>query len=160
MKTFLCPAQIAFMQLLMAEGAADERDIVFLDMDVLVVDSLAEVAALDPLQDKSWYCPWMRGAAQSIVAGLEWYQLRMCNSAEGRLKGERCMQIFANGAPFDYGVTLSDAVDMPVNLGMQFVPRGRYMNAIAFLNDVIAIYPFNETFIAGQVGHRCTDSQA
>ena len=32
-------------------------------------------------------------------------------------------QIFANGSPFDYGVTLSDAVDMPVNLGMQFVPR-------------------------------------
>lgn len=62
-----------------------------------------------------------------------------------------CVQIFANGALFDYGVTLSDAVDMPVNLGMQFVPRGRYMNAIGFLNDVIAIYPFNETFIAGQV---------
>jgi len=62
-----------------------------------------------------------------------------------------CVQIFANGAPFDYGVTLSDAVDMPVNLGMQFVPRGRYMNAIGFLNDVIAIYPFNESFIAGQV---------
>ena len=61
------------------------------------------------------------------------------------------MQIFADGAPFDYGVTLSDAVDMPVNLGMQFVPRGRYLNAIGFLNDVIAIYPFNETFIAGQV---------
>ena len=47
-------------------------------------------------------------------------------------------------------MTLSDAVDMPVNLGMQFVPRGRYLNAIGFLNDVIAIYPFNETFIAGQ----------
>jgi hypothetical protein len=62
------------------------------------------------------------------------------------------MQIFAQGAPFDYGVTLSDAVDMPVNLGMQFVARGRYLNAIGFLNDVIAIYPFNETFIAGQVG--------
>lgn len=65
------------------------------------------------------------------------------------------MQIFASGAPFDYGVTLSDAVDMPVNLGMQFVPRGRYMNAIGFLNDVIAIYPFNESFIAGQVSHHC-----
>ena len=62
------------------------------------------------------------------------------------------MQIFENGAPFDYGVTLSDAVDMPVNLGMQFVPRGRYPNAIGFLSDVIAIYPFNETFTAGQVG--------
>ena len=63
----------------------------------------------------------------------------------------RPMQIFAKGPPFDYGVTLSDAVDMPVNLGMQFVPRGRYLNAIGFLNDVIAIYPFNESFIAGQV---------
>lgn len=61
-------------------------------------------------------------------------------------------QIFEDGSPFDYGVTLSDAVDMPVNLGMQFVPRGRYLNAIGFLSDVIAIYPFNETFIAGQVG--------
>ena len=62
------------------------------------------------------------------------------------------LQIFENGSPFDYGVTLSDAVDMPVNLGMQFVPRGRYPNAIGFLSDVIAIYPFNETFTAGQVG--------
>lgn len=35
--------QIAFMQTLMAEGVADKSDIVFLDMDVLVVDSLAEV---------------------------------------------------------------------------------------------------------------------
>lgn len=64
-------------------------------------------------------------------------------------------QIFADGAPFDYGVTLSDAVDMPVNLGMQFVPRGRYLNAIGFLDDVIAIYPFNETFIAGQASSCC-----
>ena len=66
-------------------------------------------------------------------------------------------QIFADGSLFDYGVTLSDAVDMPVNLGMQFVPRGRYLNAIGFLSDVIAIYPFNETFIAGQV---CVSSDA
>ena len=36
--------QIAFMQRLMAEGVADKRDVVFLDMDVLVVDSLAEVS--------------------------------------------------------------------------------------------------------------------
>lgn len=35
--------QIAFMQTLMAEGTADSSDIVFLDMDVLIVDSLAEV---------------------------------------------------------------------------------------------------------------------
>jgi hypothetical protein len=65
-------------------------------------------------------------------------------------------QVFAQGAPFDYGVTLSDAVDMPVNLGMQFVPAGRYSRAIAFLDDVIAVYPFNETFIAGQVGVQAT----
>ena len=38
------PAQIAFMQTLMAEGVADKKDIVFLDMDVLVVDSLAEAS--------------------------------------------------------------------------------------------------------------------
>lgn len=63
------------------------------------------------------------------------------------------MQVFSQGAAFDYGVTLSDAIDMPINLGMQFVPAGRYSNAIAFLDDVIAVYPFNETFIAGQVGH-------
>ncbi len=37
--------QIAFMQSLMAEGVADKSDIVFLDMDVLVVDSLAEVCS-------------------------------------------------------------------------------------------------------------------
>ena len=61
-------------------------------------------------------------------------------------------QVFSQGAAFDYGVTLSDAVDMPINLGMQFVLAGRYRNAIAFLDDVIAVYPFNETFIAGQVG--------
>ena len=40
----LWPVQIAFMQKLMAEGVADKKDIVFLDMDVLVVDSLAEVS--------------------------------------------------------------------------------------------------------------------
>ena len=33
------------MQTLMAEGVADKKDIVFLDMDVLVVDSLAEVSS-------------------------------------------------------------------------------------------------------------------
>ena len=61
------------------------------------------------------------------------------------------LQVFAAGAPFDYGVTLSDAVDMPINMGMQFVQRGRFSHAISFLQDVVAIYPFNETFTAGQV---------
>lgn len=61
------------------------------------------------------------------------------------------MQIFARGTPFDYGLTLSDATDMPINIGIQFVPRGRYGSAIAFLQDVLAIYPFNSTFTAGQV---------
>lgn len=60
-------------------------------------------------------------------------------------------QVFDQGAPFDYGVTLSDAVDMPINMGMQFVQRGRFPHAISFLQDVMAIYPFNETFTAGQV---------
>ena len=40
-------AQIAFMQQLMLEGLGDSTDLVFLDMDVLVVDSLAEVGALN-----------------------------------------------------------------------------------------------------------------
>lgn len=66
------------------------------------------------------------------------------------------VQIFSQGAPFDYGVTLSDAVDMPINLGMQFVMRGRYPRAISFLQDVLGIYPFNETFIAGQVRSQLT----
>ena len=49
--------QIAFMQALMAEGMADTHDIVFLDMDVLVVDSLAEVSIpvlAMPLLDHFW----------------------------------------------------------------------------------------------------------
>ena len=49
--------QIAFMRALMAEGVADTHDIVFLDMDVLVVDSLAEVSIPVPavfLLDHFW----------------------------------------------------------------------------------------------------------
>ena len=42
MRLALC-AQISFMRALMAEGLAGSTDIVFLDMDVLVVDSLGEV---------------------------------------------------------------------------------------------------------------------
>ncbi|BDA41026.1 hypothetical protein COCOBI_01-6810 [Coccomyxa sp. Obi] len=94
-------AQIGFLQQLIREGSGNSTDVVFLDMDILVVDSLTEV--------------------------------------------------FAEGAPFDYGVTLSDAVDMPINMGMQFVQRGHLPRAISFLQDVVAIYPFNETFTAGQV---------
>ena len=36
------------MRALMAEGMADTHDIVFLDMDVLVVDSLSEVSIPAP----------------------------------------------------------------------------------------------------------------
>ncbi len=61
------------------------------------------------------------------------------------------MQVFKEGPGFDYAVTLSDAVDMPVNIGMQFVHHGRYPGAVAFLEDVLAVYPFNETFVSGQV---------
>ncbi|CAL8466513.1 g6049 [Coccomyxa elongata] len=93
-------AQIAFMKQLMAEGVSNTTDVVFLDMDALVIDSITEV--------------------------------------------------FGRGAPFDYGFSLSDATDMPINIGIQFVPRGRYNSAIAFLQDVLAIYPFNSTFTAGQ----------
>lgn len=40
----VCSGQIAFMQQLMMEGLGDSTDVVFLDMDVLVVDSIAEVS--------------------------------------------------------------------------------------------------------------------
>ena len=41
----VCPvhAQISFLQHLMAKGLAQSMDVVFLDMDILVIDSLAEV---------------------------------------------------------------------------------------------------------------------
>lgn len=44
------------------------------------------------------------------------------------------------------------AVDRPINMGVQLVPRGRYEHAIAILDAVCRKYPFNESFIAGQVG--------
>lgn len=43
------------------------------------------------------------------------------------------------------------AVDRPINMGVQLVPRGRYEHAIALLDAVCRKYPFNESFIAGQV---------
>jgi hypothetical protein len=39
--------QIAFMRQLMAEGVGGRTDLVFLDMDVLVVDSLGEVRTVE-----------------------------------------------------------------------------------------------------------------
>ncbi len=36
-------------------------------------------------------------------------------------------------------------------MGVQLVPRGRYPQAIAVLDAVCDKYPFNESFIAGQV---------
>ena len=147
------------MQTLMAEGVADKKDIVFLDMDVLVVDSLAEVSSrshyhmlmLMRVPDLCWPC---MAAASTLMPFSEQCRAHRATWCEnGVLIVLLPLQIFANGPPFDYGVTLSDAVDMPVNLGMQFVPRGRYLNAIGFLHDVIAIYPFYETFIAGQASH-------
>ena len=39
----------------------------------------------------------------------------------------------------------------PINMGVQLVPRGRYQQAIAVLDAVCEVYPFNESFIAGQV---------
>lgn len=36
-------------------------------------------------------------------------------------------------------------------MGVQLVPRGRYQQAIAVLDAVCEVYPFNESFIAGQV---------
>ncbi len=35
--------QIGFLQQLMTEGSGNSTDVVFLDMDILVIDSLAEV---------------------------------------------------------------------------------------------------------------------
>ena len=36
-------------------------------------------------------------------------------------------------------------------MGVQMVSRGRYQEAIAVLEAVCEQYPFNESFIAGQV---------
>ena len=52
--------------------------------------------------------------------------------------------------PFDYGLTISDAVDMPVNFGIQFVPAGGAGRARAFLAGVCSVYDFSKTFVAGQ----------
>ncbi len=40
---FYLVTQIAFMKQLMAEGVSNTTDVVFLDMDALVVDSITEV---------------------------------------------------------------------------------------------------------------------
>lgn len=39
----------------------------------------------------------------------------------------------------------------PINMGVQMVSRGRYQAAVAVLEAVCEQYPFNESFIAGQV---------
>ena len=46
-------------------------------------------------------------------------------------------------------------------MGVQMVSRGRYQEAIAVLEAVCEQYPFNESFIAGQVRlHRCACIQS
>ncbi|KAK9822241.1 hypothetical protein WJX81_005013 [Elliptochloris bilobata] len=97
-------AQQAFLRRL--ERAGQSRDVVFLDMDALVVAPLAPAFA---------------------AAGD------------------------AEGPSFDLALTLSDATDMPINMGVQLVPRGRYQQAMAVLDAVCEVYPFNESFIAGQL---------
>lgn len=52
---------------------------------------------------------------------------------------------------FDYGFTISDAVDMPVNMGIMFVKRGHLDKAREFLQNLMTDYPFHETFTAGQI---------
>ena len=52
--------------------------------------------------------------------------------------------------PYDYGLTISDAVDMPINFGIQFVPAGGAPRARAFLEGVRGVYDFSRTFVAGQ----------
>jgi hypothetical protein len=91
-------AQVAFLEAMLKAGKGD-MNVAFIDMDMLIVDSLAEV-----------FC------------------------------GE-----------FDYGLTISDAADMPINIGTQFVRGGHFRKAISFLGDVLSIYNFNETFVAGQI---------
>ncbi|KAK9818436.1 hypothetical protein WJX72_012549 [[Myrmecia] bisecta] len=93
-------AQIAFMRTLIQQGVSDRYHLVFMDVDVLVVDSIAEVFG---------------------------------------------------GASFDYALSISDAPTMPINTGTQFICKGRYPHAIDFLHDVLSIYPFQETFVAGQI---------
>lgn len=51
--TYFFMAQIAFMKQLMTEGVANTTDVVFLDMDALVVDSITEVGI-------SFCCPSSR----------------------------------------------------------------------------------------------------
>ncbi|KAK9814423.1 hypothetical protein WJX72_005744 [[Myrmecia] bisecta] len=93
-------AQIAFMRNLTRQGLDASFNIVFMDMDILVVDSIAEVFS---------------------------------------------------GADYDYALSISDATTMPINLGVQFIRKGRYEGAIEFLCGVINVYPFHETFVAGQI---------
>ena len=82
--------QIAFMRALTAEGAADTHDIVFLDMDVLVVDSLSEVSIPAPaisLFDHCWghrmRVEYSLTCAATPAASLPklWTEYAQCKSA-------------------------------------------------------------------------------
>ncbi|KAK9820526.1 hypothetical protein WJX72_011317 [[Myrmecia] bisecta] len=92
-------AQLAYLHKLQLQGGG--KNVVFLDMDVLVLDSIAEV---------------------------------FCHS-------------------FDYGLTMVDSMDQPVNLGMQFVHKDHYDQAIGFIQDVLERYSLedNGLFTEGQV---------
>eukprot|EP00884_Botryococcus_braunii_P010590 jgi/Botrbrau1/19532/Bobra.0035s0027.2 len=54
------------------------------------------------------------------------------------------------GPAFDYGMTISDSIDMPINFGFQLVMKGRHRQAMGFLQDVMRVYDFSLTFTAGQ----------
>ncbi|KAK9805224.1 hypothetical protein WJX72_007095 [[Myrmecia] bisecta] len=92
-------AQLGLLRQLQAEGA--QKHIVFLDMDVLVLDSFAEV---------------------------------FCRS-------------------FDYGLTMVDSIDQPFNMGVQFVHKDHFPQAMQFIEDVLGKYWFDDhyLFTEGQI---------
>lgn len=56
-----------------------------------------------------------------------------------------------NPLAYDYGVCITDDASMPINIGVMTVPSNSYMAACQFLEEVLALYDFDQTFTAGQV---------
>ena len=104
-------------------GAAPHPPVVFCDTDVLVVDDLSEV--FESAEGAAATTPPLT-PPPAVLPSIT--------------------------TPYDYGLTLSDSIDMPINFGVQFVPRGGAPRARAFLEQVCspAVYDFSRTFVAGQ----------